>query len=230
MELFDAVAQRRSVRGFRSEPVARETIETLFERAQRAPSWCNIQPWRVVVTSGEVTERLRARLLRAFAEEAPGPELQVPPGYPEPYATHRRECGRALYEAMEIERRDAAGKVRAWRRNFELFDAPHAVIVSYDERFGIYGAIDVGCWLQTVLLSAVALGLACCPQAALATYPAAVRDVLPIAPDTKIAFGISLGVEDPTVLANRTRTTRSPLADNVNLLGFEPSTHDVDGE
>ncbi|MCC7536478.1 MAG: nitroreductase [Deltaproteobacteria bacterium] len=221
MDLFDAVAERRSVRGFRSSPVSRQTMESLFTRAQRAPSWCNVQPWRVVVTSGEVTERLRTRLLRAFSEESPSPEIAMPPGYPEPYGTHRRECGRVLYEAMGIERKDATGKVRAWRRNFELFDAPHAVIVSFDDRFGIYGALDVGCWLQTVLLGAVALGLACCPQAALASYPSAVREVLPIAEGTKIAFGISIGVEDPDVPANRARTSRAPLEDNVKLLGFE---------
>lgn len=221
MDYFDAVAARRSVRGFRPDPVPRATLEALFGRAQRAPSWCNVQPWRVVVTGGEVTARLRARLLRAFAEESPSPELAFPGSYPEPYGTHRRECGRALYGAMGLERRDAAGRVAAWRRNFELFDAPHAAIVSFDERFGIYGALDVGCWLQTVMLGAVALGLACCAQAALASYPGAVREVLPVAPGTKILFGISLGLEDPDVPANRALTTRSPLEDNVTFLGFD---------
>ena len=43
-------AQRRSIRGFLPEPIPRSELERMFAAAQRAPSWCNVQPWRVVVT------------------------------------------------------------------------------------------------------------------------------------------------------------------------------------
>ncbi len=51
--------ERRSMRAFRPQAVPRETLTELFAAAQHAPSWCNVQPWRVFVTEPPKTgERL----------------------------------------------------------------------------------------------------------------------------------------------------------------------------
>src|SRR5262249_18462365 len=99
--------------------------------------------------------------------------------------------------------------------------APHVAIVSMDRRFGLYAALDIGCWLQTVLLAATAAGVATCPQASLATFPDPVRQLLAIPDEEAILFGLALGREDTAAPANRCRTERSPLAENVRLLGFD---------
>jgi nitroreductase len=220
MNVFDAIFARRSVRGFRKDPVPRQVLERVFGAAQRAPSWCNIQPWRVVLTAPAVTAELTGRLQAAAQSSMPGPEIAFPSEYPEPYLGHRRACGAALYKAMAIAREDQAGRARAWLRNFDAFGAPHVAIVSMDRRFGVYAALDIGCWLQTVLLSATAVGLASCPQASLATYPGPVREVLGIPAAEAILCGIAIGYLDETEPANACYTERSPLADNVRLIGF----------
>jgi nitroreductase len=220
MELFAAIAARSSVRGFRPDPVPRAELEQVFAAAQRAPSWCNIQPWRVVVTGPATTAKLRERLLAAAKGSVPAPDLPFPVDYPEPYKTHRRMCGAALYQAMGVRYDDKAARYEAWLRNFAAFDAPHVAIVAMDRRFGLYAALDIGCWLQTVMLGATALGFATCPQASLATYPAPLRELLAIPDDCAILCGLAIGYPDDAVPANRCRTERAPLDENVRFVGF----------
>lgn len=220
MDVLQSLIERRSTRAFLPREVPPETLRRIFEGAQRTPSWCNIQPWQVWVASGEKRRALvGAFVAAAQAGEAPSSDVPFPFEYPEPYAGRRRECGKALYEAMGVSRSDHAGKQAAWLRNFMAFDAPHVAIVGFDRRFDLYAALDVGCWLESVLLLATAEGVATCAQASLAVYPAIARSLLPIPDEVKIFFGIGLGYEDPEAKANACRTTREPLEANVRFLG-----------
>jgi nitroreductase len=217
VELETAIAARHSVRAFLPREVPREVLMRIFEAAQRAPSWCNIQPWRVFIASGERRAELTNRLAAAAQSESPRPDVPFPMDYPEPYGTHRRQCGKALYEAMGVERGDHAGRQAAWLRNFVAFDAPHVAIVGIDRRFDLYAALDVGCWLQSVLLLATSEGLGSCAQASLSVYPDIAREVLAIPEDIKVLFGIGLGYEDPDARANACRTARDAAASNVSF-------------
>ncbi len=174
----------------------------------------------MVVTAPPVTDALRARLLRATTEQAIEPDFPFPGDYPEPYLGHRRACGVALYQAMGVARGDGEGRRRAWLRNYEVFDAPHAAIVAMDRRWGMYAAIDVGVWLGMLLVALTAEGLSACPQAALGAYPGALREMLPIRPEEGVLFGIAIGWEDGASPVNQFRTDRAPLADNVQFVGF----------
>jgi nitroreductase len=212
--------ERHSVRGFRPEPLAEAELCALLAMAQRAPSWCNIQPWRVVITGPALTRQLAAALQQAARTGLPAPELGFPPGYPEPYLGHRRRCGGALYGAMGVARDDHDGRYQAWLRNYALFDAPHLAVVTRDRRLGEYATLDVGVWLGILLTAAQAMGIAACPMASVAAYPAPLRELCEIPAEHTVLFGVALGREDPQVPANACRTERSPLADNVRFLGF----------
>ena len=218
-DLKSAIHDRRSVRAFLPREVPRAVLVRMFETAQRAPSWCNIQPWRTWLASGSVREALVAKTSAAAREGSPRPDVPFPTEYPEPYGSHRRACGRALYEAMGVERHDGEARQSAWMRNFAAFDAPHVAICGIDRRFGLWAALDVGCWLQTVLLVATEEGVATCPQASLSLYPDVARAVLGIPEEIQILFGIAIGYEDPEAAANRCRTAREPLEANVTFVG-----------
>ena len=88
--------ERHSVRGFLPEPLPDATLRELFTIAQRAPSWCNIQPWRVAITVPPRTAELSAALVAAAKAGLPRAELPYPLDYPPPYQDHRRACGVAL--------------------------------------------------------------------------------------------------------------------------------------
>ena len=68
--LSEVFAARHSCRGFRPGPVPREVIEQIVATAGRAPSWCNAQPWQLIVTTGAETDRFRAALQAQVTGEA----------------------------------------------------------------------------------------------------------------------------------------------------------------
>ena len=210
---------RRSMRGFRPEPIPRETLVQLFAAAQSAPSWCNVQPWRVCITEPPVTQALAAAMQTAAKSALPHSEIPFPLDYPPPYKEHRQACGVALYQAMGVTKEDKTGRYAAWLRNYELFDAPHLAVVACDRRLGPYVYVDVGVWLGYLLTAAAALGIDTCPMASIAAYPEPLRQALPIADTDVILFGLVLGHADPAVPANATRTTRQPLEANATFVG-----------
>jgi nitroreductase len=218
MDVQTAMITRRSVRAFSPRPVPAATLRAIFERAQQAPSWCNIQPWRVWLASGQRRDALVAELVAAATSRMPSPDVPFPHDYPEPYGQLRRDCGKALYTAMGVAKGDGPARQAAWMRNFLAFDAPHVAIVGIDRRFSVYGALDLGCWLQSVMLLAIEEGVSSCAQASLAIYPDVCRTVLGVTDDVQILCGIGLGYEEAGAPANDCRTSRDPVEKNVVFL------------
>jgi len=211
-------AERRSIRGFLPEPIPRADLEQLFGTAQRTPSWCNVQPWRVAVTEPPVTGELADAMQAAARSGLPHAEVPFPLDFPSPYQERRVACGVALYRAMGVARDDKAGRYDAWLRNYAFFGAPHVAIVACDRRLGPYAYVDVGVWLGYLLTAAAALGIDTCPMASVAAYPEPLRQRLPIAETDIILFGLALGYADETVTANQCRTGREPVTSNVTFV------------
>jgi len=214
--LDDVILARRSVRGFvRDRPVPSAVLREALALAQHAPSNCNVQPWRVYLASGAACERLRTALTAAVdGGERPSPEDPIDI-FPGDYRPLQVACAVTLYGAMGIERGDAAGRARAMRRNFELFDAPHAALVCMERSFGVGVALDVGMYVQTFMLALTARGVGTCPQASLRDYPRLVRNGLGIPDHLRILCGLAIGYEDRAVPANLARPGRAPLDANV---------------
>jgi nitroreductase len=218
-DLDETIRERRSVRGFLPDrPVPREIIREALELAQRAPSNCNVQPWRVFIASGAGCDRLRGALLQAVTTKiAPAPDDPVDE-FPGAYRRLQVDCAVALYQEMGIERHDQEGRLRAFARNFQFFDAPHAAIVCMEQHFKLGVALDVGMYVQTLMLAFWARGVASCAQASLRMYPAIVRRELAIPDSLRILCGVSFGYEDVLAPANRTRQRREPIETNVTFI------------
>ena len=208
------VAARWSCRAFLPDPVARGTIEKILRVAQKTASWNNAQPWEVVVTSGRATDSFRALMTEKQVSGAPrDPDLAFPREYRDTYLARRRACGFQLYDAVGVQRGDKQGYARQTLRNYELFDAPHAAIVTTDEALGVYGAVDCGAYVFSFMLAAQALGVASIAQAALSVYSSAIREHFAI-PDTRqVVCGISFGWPDLDHPVNRYRTPRVDIAE-----------------
>ena len=214
VDLETLLRDRFSCRAFKPGPVPRETIARVLAIAQRTPSWCNSQPWHVIVTSGEATEKLRAALVAAVRSGAPGgPDLPFPREYTGVYDARRKESGSALYNALGIAKGDKPAYAKQMLENFRFFGAPHVAIVTTDEALGLYGALDCGSYVNTFTLAARALGLASIAQAALASRSSTIRDYFGIPPDRKIVCGVSFGFPDMAHKANSFRTTRATTED-----------------
>lgn len=212
------LAARHSCRAYLAKSVERDVLARIFETAQRTSSWCNSQAWQVSVTSGAATERLRSALLEAAgARGAPGgSDFPFPEAYTGVYLERRRECGFRLYNAVGVERGDKAGYARQTLENFRLFGAPHVAILTSDPGLGAYGAVDVGGYVQVLLLAMQAHGVAAIPQAALTHHSALIKSQLGIAPERHMVCGISFGYEDTAHPANSFRTSRAPVSEVVS--------------
>ncbi len=216
MSLEDAIRERRSVRGFEDRPVDPQTLRSIFELAQRAPSNCNIQPWRVFVASDGACRHLRKRLVEAVTKGTPpNPDFSYPGKFEQPYRNHQVDCAVALYNEMGIERNDKAGRFRAMLRNFEFFDAPHIAFIGMNKSFGETVALDVGIYLQTLMLTMTAHGISSCAQGSMRSYPDIVREEFDVSDDIHILVGLSFGYEDSEAPANRTRIDRADVGENV---------------
>ena len=203
--------ERYSCRAYRADPVAKTIIENILSVAQRAPSWCNVQPWQAIVTLGAATERFRQALYQHALAHAPSPDFSHPRAYRGNYAARRRECGVQLYQSLGIARENRAGALAQSLENFRLFGAPHVAIVTTDEALGVYGAIDCGVYLANFLLAAQSFGVATTAQASLAFYPDFVRRYFKLAEDRRVVFGISFGYADEAHPVNSYRASRATV-------------------
>lgn len=210
---------RHSCRAFRPDPVPRNVIEQIVASASRVPSCCNAQPWNLVITSGEETDKFRTRMQQEAKTGAPAPDLPFPASYSGVYQDRRRACGFALYEAVGVERGDRAASARQMKENFALFSAPHCAILSSPVELGPYGAMDCGGFVTAFTLAAQALGVATIPQAALAAYSPFLRAYFGIPDDRQVLCAISFGYSDTSHPANAFRTDRAGLGDIVDWRG-----------
>lgn len=212
------VTQRWSCRAFLPDPVPHQQIATLLELAQQAPSWCNTQPWEVYLTEGAATDRFREGLLAHATAEGPHPrpDIPMPAEYTGVHLQRRREAGWQLYEAVGVARGDRQSSARQALKNFELFGAPHAAVITVDASQGSYGVLDTGIYVANFLLAAASLGLGAIPQAALATYSPFVRDFFGVPEDRSVLLGISFGWPDRDDPANSYRTRRATLDEVVH--------------
>jgi nitroreductase len=214
--LMKLLGERHSCRAFLPRAVPRKTIERFLEMAQRTPSWCNSQPWQVIVTSGAATGRFRAGLLQHAAKGTRAPDIPFPREYRGVYLERRRACGWQLYESVGIARGDREASARQGMENFRLFGAPHAAIITTDEAQGTYGAIDCGAYVNNFMLAAWSLGVASIAQAAIAGQAKFVRAHFNLAPDRQVLCGIAFGFEDTNHPANKYRTSRASLKEAVD--------------
>lgn len=206
-------ARRRSVRGYLNKQVPAETLNKIFNLAQRTPSNCNTQPWVVHVVSGEKLETLRkkiydASLLAKFELDFPYNQK-----YEGIYKERQYDAAARLYDSMSIRREDKERRGELFMRNFSLFGAPHAAFLFLPEQFGLREAADVGMYAQSLMLILGAFGLGSCPQTSLGFHANLVRDVLEIDPSQKLLFGISFGYEDVENPINNAKVGRAELGE-----------------
>lgn len=206
--LHRLAAARFSCRAFLPAPVPRQTITAIVTTARHAPSWCNAQPWGLVITDRPETDRFRAALSEHAAQNAPAPDLDWPEGYPGIYGDRRRACGYQLYDAVGIEKGDRAASSRQMAENFRLFDAPHVALVHSPKALGPYGALDCGGFVTAFCLAAQAQGVATIPQAAVAAHAPFVKDWFGLGDDRLLLCAISFGRADMDHPINNFRTDR----------------------
>jgi nitroreductase len=219
VDVYEAVATRRAVRGYTDQEVPREVLERVLSAAAWSPSASNVQPWHAYVVTGQPLAELKKRTGERIAADDPWDEpeyQQYPPALKSPYRERRSAFGEQRYGALGIPREDLEARQRAASANWDCFGAPAALFCYLDRDMGSPQWSDVGMYLQTVMLLLRTEGLHSCTQMAWAKYHKTVAEVLS-PPDELILFcGMSIGFEDVTV--GYTRTSRAPLDETVTFV------------
>jgi len=210
--------QRRSVRGFRPDPIPKTLLDEIFATAQLAPSNCNVQPWIVHVVSGDAADKMRTNLTAHVMSGAPAsPDFPLTDKYPGEYRTRQIGAAVALFNATGVARDDHMARMKSMLRNFEFFDAPHALFLFMPDWAGWREAADCGMYAQSLMLAMAVHGVGSCAQGALSHYAAFVKEQLDVPKEHKLLFGMSFGYEDETHPANAARTDRAAIGDAIHF-------------
>lgn len=221
MNVSDAVAYRRSVRGFLDKPVDAALVRDIVERASWAASGGNVQPWHVDIVHGDAMARLKAIMAaKTAARETETPEYAVyPKGLTDPWESRRFEVGEMLYGAIGIPREDRRARAIWFSRNFQFFGGPVGLFVSLDRQMGLPQWADAGALLNSIMLLLCEAGLDSCPQECWAIFPKTIGSFLGL-PDSRILWtGLSIGYKDPDDPANSLRPNRAPADEWLSVHG-----------
>lgn len=223
MNVETAVKQRKSVRAFRPDPVSLEEVRAVLEIARAAPSGGNLQPWRMIVITGEAREAVMA-LAQKTLNENPRGESDEFPIYPaevkEPYRSRRYKVGEDMYQILGIPREDKLGRLGQMSRNYQFFGAPVAIFFVIDRSMGHGQWAHMGMLMQTICLVAEERGLATCMQEAWGMVRKSLGAHFGLGDHEVIYCGLALGYEDQEAPINQLRTDRAPLDEIAVFQGF----------
>lgn len=213
MKFSEVVQKRQSTRAFLDQEVPRELLTQLLQLASLSPSGANMQPWNVAVVAGEKKQQLAQALEAAFKNRADNSmDYQYYPSHwQEPFKSRRRACGLQLYQSQRIGRHDKEKREQQWVANYHGFGAPVILFFFVDQNLAEGSLLDLGMFMQTLMLAATEAGLATCAQGALAQYPDIIRQQLSIVHSKKLIAGMALGYADNDATVNQYRTPRESV-------------------
>jgi nitroreductase len=214
MDVLEAMRGRKSTRAYLDQPVTRATIESMLDAARWAPSGVDCQPWQVAAVTGATKTRISDALLAARKARQPeNPDYAYyPKEWQEPYKSRRKATGLALYRALNIGKDDALARLKAWNGNYHFFGAPAGLLFFVDRSLAQGAWVDMGMFIENVMLAARGHGLDTCPQASLAEYPDIVRGILDVPATRALVCGMALGYADASAPVNNYRTEREPVS------------------
>jgi nitroreductase len=223
MEFDEVILGRRSIRGYKPDPVPREVIEEILALAMRAPSSMNTQPWHFHVISGEPLQRIRAGNTERILAGAPD-SREFRKGHAFAGVHRERQIGVAkqLFAAMGIARDDAAARQDWVLRGFRQFDAPVCVIISYDRDLADSddSAFDCGAVSTALVNAAWSRRLGCVINSQGIMQSPVVREYAGIPDDQVIMKSIALGWPDESFPANAVVSERKSVEEAAVFVGF----------
>jgi len=217
--LKEILHERYSCRAYLDADVPDNDVREIVAAASRAPTWCNAQPWEVIVTRGQATRAFAEVLTTAAMNTEMKPDFEWPERYTGVYQDRRRVCGYQLYDALEIDRNDRPKRDEQMMRNFSFFGAPHVAIVTTEAELGAYGAMDCGGFIALFAIAARAKGIATVVQASVTGYAPTIRDHFGIPENRLIQTAITFGYEDRSHPSNSFRTERADVDSVVTFVG-----------
>lgn len=224
MEYDEVVLGRRSIRGYKPDPVPHALIEEIVTLAMRSPSSMNTQPWYFHVITGEPLDRIRqGNTERNLAGVPDSREFRKGHAFAGAHRDRQVGVAKQLFAAMGIAREDKDGRLDWVLRGFRQFDAPVCVIITYDRELADSDdtAFDCGAVATALVNAAWSRGLGCVVNSQGIMQSPVVREHAGIPDDQVIMKAIALGWPDESFPANAVVSERKPLEEALRFVGFE---------
>jgi len=224
MDFETLVRERRSIRGYKPDPVPKLLIQEVIELATSAPSSMNTQPWHLHVVTGAPLDRIRAgNSERNLAGVKPSREILTHGDYEGVHRKRQVDIAVQLFKAMGIERHDAERRQDWVLRGFRQFDAPVSIVVTFDRQLepGAVSHFDLGAVVYGLVLAAWSKGLGTVINGQGIMQSPVVREHAQIPPDQIIMTCVAMGFPDYDFPANHVKSTRRAAHEVVTFVGFE---------
>jgi nitroreductase len=209
MDFLNVIQERKSIRGFKSDPVPKETIEEILKLTIHAPSAINLQPWEFTIVTGEEKERLSRRLIKAYREK----QIGCSPGNVKPLPKTFGKRGAKTLDLMNpfFEEMNVKSDQFTNEGSCNFYGAPVAIIICLDDSFPTARMVDIGIALGYLILIAHEFGLGTCPIGLILAYEDEIKDLLNIPETKKVVIGVALGYPDWGIPINRFKSPRDNL-------------------
>lgn len=220
----DVVNGRRSIRGYKPDPVPKSLIVEILGLAMRSPSSLNTQPWNFYVVTGEPLARIRAGNTQRNLERIPHTrEFRSMENYDGVHRERQVGVAKQLFGAMGIERDDKPKRKDWVLRGFRQFDAPACIVVTYDRVLvgSDIAPFDCGAVATAIVNAAWSRGLGCVINSQGIMHSAVVRAEAGIADDQTIMICIAIGWPDESFPANAVISTRKAVEEAATFVGFD---------
>jgi nitroreductase len=224
MTFSELIKARRSVRGYRPDPVPREVIEDIISVAKWAPSSMNTQPWHVHVVTGEPLDNIRrGNTENMVAGVPPKREFPMRESYEGIHRKRQVEVAVQLFDAMGIARDDTERRTDWVMRGFRQFDAPVSLVLTYDKYLepAAISQFDLGAFSHAIVLAAWERGLGCVINGQGIMQSHVVRTHAQIPDDQIIMICIAMGYPDDSFVANEVKSRREENKNFVRYVGFD---------
>ena len=224
MQFDEVMLGRRSIRGYKPDPVPRKLIEEVLTLAMRAPTSMNTQPWHFYVITGEPLNRIRAGNTERMVAGVPqSREFRTGPAFAGVHRERQIGVAKHLFSAMGIARDDKDARQDWVLRGFRQFDAPVCIIITYDR--DVDGSddspFDCGGVANALVNAAWSRGLGTVINSQGIMQSPVVREHAGIAADQVIMKSIALGWPDHSFPANAVVSERKPIEEAAVFVGFD---------
>ncbi len=224
MSYDEVVMGRRSIRGFKPDPVPLELIKEILTMAMRSPSSMNTQPWNFTVVTGEPLNRIRAgNTERNIAGVPHSREFRTGTAFEGVHRERQIGVAKQLFSAMGIARDDAPARMDWVLRGFRQFDAPVCVIITYDKTLSGSDDTPFDCGaVSTALVNAAwSRGLGAVINSQGIMQSPVVREHAGIADDQVIMKAIAIGWPEDSFPANAVVSERKSVEEAARFVGFK---------
>jgi len=224
VEFDDVILGRRSIRGFRPDPVPRDVIREVVALATRAPSSMNTQPWHLHVVTGAPLDRIRqGNTERNLAGVAASREIRMHGAYQGIHRERQKAIAAQLFEAMGIEWSDKERRHDWVMRGFRQFDAPVSIVITFDSDLtdNDIAIFDCGAVVNCLVNAAWSRGLGCVINGQGIMQSPVVREHARIPANEIIMSCVAMGYPADGFAANDVVSRRRPVDDVITFVGFD---------